>query len=861
MVGRGRFVRRVGRLGGATVAAALILGTIVAPGVMAARPPAGTQVVSGHTFDPTRLAPSNARPASRARAERLTSGRGKGHGPSSTGSITEVGRATQTSVAVTADMHLYTDPPFTEGTDANGAMVGSIFVMGTSGRIYATDESKPGTGFWNASDASFFKLPADEFYYGTSVTASIYRGRWVAVLPSFEDSAKSCGHGYLNVAVSTTTDPRSTWTRFRIAVTDSWTDAINIAATDDKVVLTTNQWDLDINQVDCQSGTYEGAHIRVVDWVDLLDGGTLTVKDVTPPSSTSYFNWVPASKPAGTTSTSAGTPAYLAGDKFVSGTWGHFVFGGITGSAKAGTAALVRNEELTTGGAIPLLTPPPPTIAAFPSGNGFQDERVVSAVWQGSHLWASTTTSCKLVADTALRSCARYIELNTATAPATVLEDALVTDLARDTFLPLVGMSRDGGAYFAMSASSATSQQPIDEYATYRASGQSLAAGPAEEKIWPGDDVLTATYLGTMGSVAVDPHDNRAIWAIYTARWQHSPDASLLTHIKGGESDAPSGTIALGSGSGWTMNYYDGVFLYPSTTSPIQTVRYSVSPDTEQLTGGPHLINGKDSPSISYIGFNAEDATIGGTANPGQVTVYVQWETPDGTWSTPISATDQIDSVAPTVSPLRISFNLGTVGTTVSVRASWTASDGQSGLQDFVTWAYRLSPSPSYPPVTTLSASATSISRWLTVGGKWQFGLQAIDRAGNGAAAPTIQQILSAIQSSTSFIYHGTWATSTSSSYLGGSTRYATSLGAYVSYTFTGRAIAFVSTKASNRGRYEVYIDGVKVATLDDYSSTTKYRQVVYQTSWPATGTHTIKIRVLGTSGRARVDFDGFLKT
>ena len=51
----------------------------------------------------------------------------------------------------------------------------------------------------------------------------------------------------------------------------------------------------------------------------------------------------------------------------------------------------------------------------------------------------------------------------------------------------------------------------------------------------------------------------------------------------------------------------------------------------------------------------------------------------------------------------------------------------------------------------------------------------------------------------------------------------------------------------------------MKRATIDLYSSTTKYRQIVYQTSWGASGTHTIRIKVLGTQGRPRVDFDAFI--
>src|SRR5207248_657367 len=128
-------------------------------------------------------------------------------------------------------------------------------------------------------------------------------------------------------------------------------------------------------------------------------------------------------------------------------------FAVINGSAKTGTAALTRNEDLTAalGG---TTVGPPLTIAAFPSGNGGQDERIVSATYRAGRLWLASTTSCQPATDTAPRACAAYVSLNTSATPAAVVESAVVADVGRDTFLPLVGFSRDGGAYFVMSGSS-----------------------------------------------------------------------------------------------------------------------------------------------------------------------------------------------------------------------------------------------------------------------------------------------------------------------------------------------------------------------------------------------------------------------
>ena len=68
-----------------------------------------------------------------------------------------------------------------------------------------------------------------------------------------------------------------------------------------------------------------------------------------------------------------------------------------------------------------------------------------------------------------------------------------------------------------------------------------------------------------------------------------------------------------------------------------------------------------------------------------------------------------------------------------------------------------------------------------------------------------------------------------------------------------------VTTKATTRGSFKVYVYGVLKATVSAFSSTTKFRQDVYQFSWSTAGTHKIKIVVSGTSGHPRVDVDAFL--
>ena len=68
-----------------------------------------------------------------------------------------------------------------------------------------------------------------------------------------------------------------------------------------------------------------------------------------------------------------------------------------------------------------------------------------------------------------------------------------------------------------------------------------------------------------------------------------------------------------------------------------------------------------------------------------------------------------------------------------------------------------------------------------------------------------------------------------------------------------------MTTKAATRGSFKVYVDGVYKATISTHSTTTKYRQLVYQFSWSSPGTHKVKIVVSGTAHHPRVDLDAFV--
>ena len=144
--------------------------------------------------------------------------------------------------------------------------------------------------------------------------------------------------------------------------------------------------------------------------------------------------------------------------------------------------------------------------------------------------------------------------------------------------------------------------------------------------------------------------------------------------------------------------------------------------------------------------------------------------------------------------------------------------------------------------------------------GTVRYRVRTIDVAGNVGAwtngtilSPSLVQ-----ETSSSVRYSGTWSRSTSSSYSGGTAMAASIAGRSATYAFTGRSIALVTTNSRTRGKVKLYINGVYQTTVDLYRSSTQYRAIAWQKTWSTSATRTIKVVVVGTSGRPRVDLDAF---
>jgi len=218
------------------------------------------------------------------------------------------------------------------------------------------------------------------------------------------------------------------------------------------------------------------------------------------------------------------------------------------------------------------------------------------------------------------------------------------------------------------------------------------------------------------------------------------------------------------------------------------------------------------------------------------------------------------DVIAPvthlTVVTPRVGAALTTGGGVASL-VSWTATDSASsiGHQDL---QYRRG-TGSWIALPAAPSARTAVVTVLP-GAAYSFRVRATDSAGNTSAWATLA--LSSIlrqENSTMWRWSSGWTRATSSTASGGSVRWATKPGASGTIVVAARAIAVVAPKSTARGSATIWIDGVRVATVRFDTSPVGSRRIIFSKAWATVGTHTVIVKVVGTSGHPRIDLDALV--
>lgn len=279
--------------------------------------------------------------------------------------------------------------------------------------------------------------------------------------------------------------------------------------------------------------------------------------------------------------------------------------------------------------------------------------------------------------------------------------------------------------------------------------------------------------------------------------------------------------FSIDSGATWNWfppidgNYDEGAEAYQFNVGPLPDGNYTV-----QVKAGD--IYGNETPPASYathsftIDTTAPSALVSAPAYSGLTSANTQFKV---SWS----ANDPAPSS-------------GVRGWDVQYR------DGSSG-----TWVY-----------WKRGTNSTSDYFLGTEGYTYYFRARATDNAGNtGLWSAAKSTVVPYDDENASFVYTGSWGREKDANYFQGSVKYSSTAGDRASFTFTGKAVALITTRGVDRGQARIYIDGALNKTVNAGASTTQYRNTIFVLTWPTAGNHTIEVEVVGTAGRPRFDVDG----
>ena len=248
-------------------------------------------------------------------------------------------------------------------------------------------------------------------------------------------------------------------------------------------------------------------------------------------------------------------------------------------------------------------------------------------------------------------------------------------------------------------------------------------------------------------------------------------------------------------------------------------------------------------------------------AGDGPKTVYASFRDAAGNVSEIVSDTIVLDTTRPVAKAPTVSLPAGsTLGTSkIPVRVAWSATDA-NGIGSYLVQMSTYDGSAWSAWSTIYRGGNTSTTKNLAPG-TYRFRVQATDRAGNESAfaSSPITTVAAVQENSSAISYSSGWKRTARTGAYGGYVKYHTQAGATATLRFRGRSVSLVTPKAASLGKAEIRVDGVRAATVDLYASSTQARKVVYTKAWSSSGSHTVTIKVLGTSGRPRVDIDAFV--
>ena len=475
-----------------------------------------------------------------------------------------------------------------------------------------TDRS--GGGAISATLNDFFQITAlPRFNSDPRVIYDSLHGRWIATEVEWDcvtGGNATFGHGYIDVAVSKTSDPTGTWTLFAIQYNDTLPDYAAPGTSTDKVGFAANLYPI----TGCTFGGLSGTDTIVMDWSQILNPTTFQF-DEYGSVGTGYFTpRVAVQYPA----TSA--PLRVILQKFVSGhaDVDYLTIGGLVGT---GGGTTLTEVDLTAGNVIQEFLDP--FAPRQPGGTVTLDididSRPTDAIWQNNRLTFVSTQTCTPTGDTSARDCVRVSQLNTSTATPTLAQDFLVATIGKDSYYGGIGVSGNSALFVVWARSSSTLLDYPSSYGAYQLRTDAANAISPAELLALGQANHTGGRWGDYVGVAQDPQDPNAAWQGNEYATADTHWGTFVSQLKTGAGStyvpiSPSRVLDTRIGLGLSGNFFSGIArtfsvaghgVVPSNAVAITgnlTVTQQAAPGYVSLTVAP-----TNSPPTSTINFPVGD--------------------------------------------------------------------------------------------------------------------------------------------------------------------------------------------------------------------------------------------------------------
>ena len=412
------------------------------------------------------------------------------------------------------------------------------------------------------------------------------------------------------------------------------------------------------------------------------------------------------------------------------------------------------------------------------------------------------------------------------------------------------------------------------DFSNYGSDVDLVAPGKCVWSTIPGD-----RYGSMSGTSMATPHVTGAAALFKASRPYATPAEVKAALLAAGTQDWDTSTdpdgvhepllnvariVALG---GWTVDATSPTMIVSGAGATVQVPIHVIR--AEDVTASVSLSvtspAGFDAGlSASVVGPDARTAALTVMVPPSMATGAYAFEVRGtiGDVTRTVPVTIRLDGDPPAMPAPRLVPVKGTIFNTTSFTAAVTWTAATDNIGPIARYQAQVkSGSSAWGTLSTTGPTTFSVRRTIYVGRPYTIRARAVDAAGNDSAwsevpllSPWVKQ-----ESSGSVIRTGTWSRYYNRSMSGGATRYARAKGASASLAFSGRGIAVVMPYGLGRGKAQIWVDGALAATVDTYSRTFAARRIVFSRAWSTNATHVVKVVVLGTTGRPRVDLDAFL--